>query len=173
MPQADHAASRRRVPGRDSRVHGFCRRISYIYHAKPLKSPAMKTRKLLLYLGIVLSGLLTASCAVRPPRPAPVAPPAHHRPGPPRDRERPRPPKRHDKPPRHGHGPEVPPPHSGGELLPPPPPPGACPSSGGTDGKPSSRGWTAKRSSPACRTCGAVCVSGLASAAVIRNRRSA
>lgn len=99
MPQADHAASRRRVPGRDSRVHGFCRRISYIYHAKPLKSPAMKIRKLLLYLGIVLSGLLTASCAVRPPRPAPVAPPAHHRPGPPRDRERPRPPKRHDKPP--------------------------------------------------------------------------
>lgn len=83
----------------------------------------MKTRKLLLYLGIVLSGLLTASCAVRPPRPAPVAPPAHHRPGPPRDRERPRPPKRHDKPPRHGHGPEVPPPHPGGELQPPLPRP--------------------------------------------------
>lgn len=73
---------------------------------------AMKTLRLLVCLGIVLSSVLATSCAVRPPRPA-APPPMHHHEPPHHDRRGPKPPKP-PKPPR-GHK------HKRGEVPPPPP----------------------------------------------------
>lgn len=85
----------------------------------------MKTRRLLLFSGILLLGLLVVSCAVRPPRHRPGPPPSHQPHRPPHGNKPPKPPKKHR--PKYRRDVPSPPPERpylllhGADTLPPPP----------------------------------------------------